>query len=103
MECTGANAHSPSSNSIAVLQCVNAMKRVTATYVDKSDAVIGEGGAATFLDLSRVIFGMKLDLDVGNAVDPGRLPYTYALEKAQQIQNKLLQRCKYQQHASSEM
>jgi len=55
----------------AVMQCVNAMKRLKATYVNKTDAVIGEGGAATFLDISRVIFGLKLDLDVGNPIDPG--------------------------------
>ena len=71
-----------------MLQCVNAMKRVTATYVNKSDAVIGEGGAATFLDLSRVIFGMKMDLDVGNAVDPGGLTVAFAHEMDRQIQNE---------------
>jgi hypothetical protein len=53
------------------LQCVNAMKRLTATYINKSNIPYSEGGAASFLDISRAIFALHLDLASGNEIDPG--------------------------------
>ncbi len=47
------------------------MKRLNATFVTKSELPIGEGGSATFLDLSRTTFALQLDLQTGNPVDPG--------------------------------
>lgn len=52
------------------VQCYNAIKRLSASYVDQSDLDIGAGGAASFTDVCRVLWGVSMAVQGSEANIP---------------------------------
>ena len=61
----------------AVTQAVNSMRRLQATVIGGRDLGIGDGGAASFLDVCRVLWALWSDTESRSKsalVPPGDLP-----------------------------